>query len=209
MKPMQLDKTEVARYLGLVNTPLEGELEELARVCEGQLLSQIAPKKTGLRVKLEELPFWTGGLKDHLAGCREGYLFALTLGSEADRLLRLWSVEHMAKGLVGAACAAVLVDDLTEAYLQELEASLPEGHYLTAPFSPGYGDFSLHWQGEILSRLDASRRMGVSLTAGGMLVPEKTVTALSGISQRPQSRCQKSCRGCTLETCPYRKETQI
>ena len=48
-------------------------------------------------------------------------------------------------------------------------------------FSPGYGDFNLEYQGlfhEIL-KLD---NMGIALTESFILVPEKTVTAIAGIS---------------------------
>ena len=44
--------------------------------------------------------------------------------------------------------------------------------------SPGYGELPLELSREILTKLDATRRLGVSLTESLLLVPTKSVTAL-------------------------------
>ena len=79
--------------------------------------------------------------------------------------------------------------------------------YLTDRFSPGYGDFPLAQQAEIFRVLDISRRIGVTLTDSGLMVPQKTVTAVLGLSAVPVKKRPKGCAACDLfETCPYRKE---
>ena len=57
---------------------------------------------------------------------------------------------------------------------------MQEGLTLSPPFSPGYGDAPLSCQGALLSWLEA-RRIGISLTAGGLMLPEKSVTALMAL----------------------------
>ena len=139
----------------------------------------------------------------HLRHCREGILYAVTLGPEADRLLRRWSAQSMAKAAVGQAVCAAWLDDLCAAYCAILEQDLAPGEYLTPPYSPGYGDWDLGAQPLVLDLLQAPMRLGLTLTAGGMLVPEKSVTALVGISDRKEEACGQKCMRCTKTDCPF------
>lgn len=202
---MKLPVSEVARYLGYGGAPLSDELLGLAEACEKELLSSCQPRRLGRRMPRSSLPFQSADLETHLRDCEDVFLTAVTLGGEADRLLRLWSAQNMAKAAIGQALAAVYMDECSDAYLLELERHLGEGEYLLPAYSPGYGDFSLSWQETLLRLLDASRRIGLTLTAGGMLVPEKSVTAVVGITKTPTRRCAVHCHLCTMPTCPFRK----
>lgn len=202
---MKLDRSEVARYLGYGTKPLGAEIEALVSQCEEQMMKGARPRQIGRRFFLSELPFESRDLSRHLQHCKEAWLIVVTLGSETDRLLRVWSVEHIGKAAVGQACAAVWMDLCCDEYLLELAGKLSEGEYLLPPYSPGYGDFSLSFQGPHLRLLDAGRRIGVSLTEGGMLVPEKTVTAVVGITRIPTERCKQSCHACEKKDCLFRK----
>ena len=53
---------------------------------------------------------------------------------------------------------------------------------LKAQVQPGVGDFSIHHQKALLQRLEAPKRIGLTMTDGYMLTPSKSVTALAGIS---------------------------
>ena len=78
---------------------------------------------------------------------------------------------------------------------------------LTPRFSPGYGDFPLAQQAAFCSVLDVSRRIGVSLTSGSLMVPQKSVTALLGVSAHPPAARIAGCDACNLsDRCLYRKE---
>ena len=52
-----------------------------------------------------------------------------------------------------------------------------------ARFSPGYGDFSIQYQKEILAVLEAGKSIGLSMTDGCMLIPTKSITAIIGIEE--------------------------
>lgn len=112
----------------------------------------------------------------------------------------------MAKAAVGQACCAVWLDELVAAYCESLLPQLEEGEYLTPGFSPGYGDWDLSAQRQVLDILDAPRRIGLTLTAGGMLVPEKSITALVGISHEKEEACGQKCMRCKKTDCPFRAE---
>ena len=55
--------------------------------------------------------------------------------------------------------------------------------------------------------LDVSRRIGVTLSDSALMIPQKSVTALIGVSDRPQEKRGRGCGSCGMfENCPYRKE---
>lgn len=112
------------------------------------------------------------------AGAREGLALAVTLGAPLDTLVRRLMLTDSALGAAVGACASALVDEVIDGLLREQAADLmQEGLTLSPRFSPGYGDAPLSCQGALLSWLEA-RRIGISLTAGGLMLPEKSVTAL-------------------------------
>jgi len=72
----------------------------------------------------------------------------------------------------------------------EIRQELASGEGLVSRFSPGYGDLPLDYQRTLLSVLDTSRKIGVSLTDSLLMVPSKSVSAIVGV--RPaqgSSRC--------------------
>ena len=201
---MNLDPREIARYLGIQGKPLDPQGAAWADQCQGELAQAVTPRHLGRRLPLTLFQGQSRDLDHHLRHCREGILYAVTLGPEADRLLRRWSAQSMAKAAVGQAVCAAWLDALCAAYCESLQQGLAPGEYLTPPFSPGYGDWDLAAQQTVLDRLQAPKRLGLSLTGGGMLVPEKSVTALVGISDRPEEACGQKCMRCRKTDCPFR-----
>lgn len=201
---MNLDPREIARYLGIRGKALDPQGTAWADQCQRELAQAVTPRHLGRRLPLTLFQGQSRDLDHHLRHCREGILYAVTLGPEADRLLRRWSAQSMAKAAVGQAVCAAWLDDLCAAYCATLEQDLAPGEYLTPPYSPGYGDWDLAAQQTVLDRLQAPKRLGLSLTGGGMLVPEKSVTALVGISDRPEEACGQKCMRCRKTDCPFR-----
>ena len=201
---MRADRREIARYLGYGQTALRPEVEAYADVCEEELGRVVIPRTLSRRLPVALLPGESGDLARHLRHCREAMLYAVTLGAETDRLLRRWSAQTMAKAAVGQAVCAVWLDDLCASLCAGLSRDLEPGEYLTAPFSPGYGDWALSVQQPLLDLLNAHKRIGLTLTEGGMLVPEKSVTAVVGISDREEEACGQKCLRCGNYDCPFR-----
>ena len=75
--------------------------------------------------------------------------------------------------------------DFTES---EIRKELREGEHLTSRYSPGYGDLPIESQHTILNLLDASRKIGVSLTGSLMMVPSKSVSAVIGVRRNAFKR---------------------
>ena len=102
-----------------------------------------------------------------------------TLGAAFDAWQRRLSVLSGADALlsqqIGLAAVETLMDELENEARMEIEG---EGRTLAPRRSPGYGDLPLELSREILDRLDATKKIGVSLTDSNLLVPSKSVTAL-------------------------------
>lgn len=103
----------------------------------------------------------SANLKKNLSGCDSVLVMAVTVGAEVDRLLARYGKLSVAKAVVMQAAAAAMV----EAYCNELNAMwkkeyLEKGLYLRPRFSPGYGDFPLSAQKQILDGLEAGKRIG-------------------------------------------------
>lgn len=140
-----------------------------------------------------------------LSECGQAALLACTLGAEFDRRLRGMQVRDMASAVILDACGSALVEEGCDAAETELAGRFPE-RFLTDRFSPGYGDLPLDVQPEICAALDTPRRLGLYVTGSLLMNPMKSVTAIIGLSDRPQAARIRGCGHCRLrEDCPYRK----
>ncbi len=124
----------------------------------------------GIRIQSKDL-------KKNLSGCEKAALFAVTLGTQVDMLLRRYEIVNIAKAVVFQACAAALLEEHCDAIQRRVAKK-------TRPrFSPGYGDFSILHQQDFLCVLDTPRKIGMSYTEAKMLIPTKSVTAVIGIEK--------------------------
>ena len=86
------------------------------------------------------------------------------------------------------------------------QKALAEGLYVRPRYSPGYGDLSLEYQSDFLQVLEAAKKIGIVLSEGGVMIPEKSVTAVMGLS-REQTRCHiDGCESCENKNCAYRRQ---
>ena len=145
-------------------------------------------------------------VRELLTPCSSVILMAVTLGAEVEALIRLWQHRDMAQAAILDAMASAAVENVCDNFCADLqEAFAPR--FLTGRFSPGYGDFPLEQQRDLCGLLDVSRRIGVSLTESGLMLPQKSVTAVIGVSDSPLEHRRRSCDVCRLSaTCLYRKK---
>jgi len=156
-------------------------------------------------VVLGEIKISSVSLAGHLAGCRHAALLAATLGAASDMLIRKYSILDMGKAMLAQNISAAMI----ESYLDETEKEISQieelkNLYPVARFSPGYGDFNITCQKDILNFLDASR-IGISLTEGYMMIPSKSVTAVIGFSEEKRKTAGK-CSRCDDKKCRLREE---
>lgn len=209
-----VDRRQAFRYAGMHAEP-DAVLSALADDCEKQLLSAISVKYTyriyplestsdGIACKGSSLILTGRDIASHLEGCDRAVLLCVTLSAAADRCIRAAQTEHITAGLIMDAMASAAVEQVCDLAEREILAELPD-LYPTWRFSPGYGDLPLALQGDFLAAVDAMRRVGVTVSDSGLLLPRKSVTAIIGLSDAPVQKGKKGCAVCNLsKTCPYR-----
>ena len=130
----------------------------------------------GICLSTENLMIASADFAKIAGGCSRVMMIAATLGAGVDRLIHKKSAISVAEGFIFDAVASAMVEGLVD--LSEIRST--SGYEHTKRFSPGYGDMPLSLQGEIINILDG-RRLGITLSESGMMLPRKTVTALIGM----------------------------
>lgn len=159
---MNLTLDEIARYLRLGGRAPEGELRERTETLSAR--APLAPKALRLR----------DGNRLYLAG---------TIGVAFDAWQRRLAALSAADALIAQAIGTAAIERVMDDEEAAARAALAPGERLRPRRSPGYGDWPLELSREILARLDATRRIGVSLTESLLLVPSKSVTAICEIER--------------------------
>ena len=179
---MTVTVQEVARYLRMGGTAPEGALA--ARIGEmiDEAMRVLRPARIWRRLPVAQIPSPGTTLLRHLEGCAEAYLVCGTLGPGLDALHRRVSVTSGADALIVQAVGAALIERYMDGVEDEIRAELAPGETLRTRYSPGYGDFPLAAQHDILAILDTPRRIGVSLTDSLLMVPSKSVSAVVGVA---------------------------
>lgn len=213
---MELDVREALRYLGVKGEPDRATLETVAAV-GARLTEQVQPKHTyrvfSLRfaegnVALEGTDVvLTGGMAEGmLKDCDRAVILLCTLGAGFETLYRAEQARDAARAAMLDACGSAWVEAGCDEAEKEIAARFP-GVYLTDRFSPGYGDLPLTLQPALCALLDGEKRLGVQVTKSLLMNPSKSVTAVIGLSDRPQPARIRGCGFCDFkENCQFRKE---
>ena len=211
---MRLCREEALRYLGAAgaDNALRQAMEEAAAWLEARITPRwvyrvfhLTAEEGGVNLAGARVTL-TGCLAQTLlTDCRQAALLACTLGQGWERLMREEQARDMARAVILDACASAYVEAGCDAAQAEVAARMP-GLHLTDRFSPGYGDLPLSLQPAILTALDASRRLGLHATPTYLLLPQKSVTAVIGLAERPQGARIRGCPHCDLrEHCTLRQ----
>jgi len=211
-------KAEVLRYLGrrgqAVPPELDKQVEECMELVRGEATPRHVKRGFDIAQATEGVTLSDAGIllrgkdiREHLSGCGQAVLMAATLGTGLDTLIRRWERADITRALILDACATQLIEE----YCDEIERQIREevtavGFMVTGRYSPGYGDFDLEIQPELIAVLDAERRIGLTCTGSLILLPRKSVTAVIGLG-RGLTRRQDACERCDLRSrCEYRKD---
>ena len=210
----RIPRGDVLQYLRYRGSELGGDsLAELER-CETLLLRTARPRLVWRLFSLAEDGALEGAdyrpagedIRAFLSDCDSVVLLAATLGTEAENLIRRAAGRDMAEAVILDAAGSAAIEKVCDNFCEDLAAAFAP-RCLTDRFSPGYGDMPLSDQFALFRVLDVSRRIGVTLSDSALMIPQKSVTALIGVSDRPQEKRGRGCGSCGLfENCPYRKE---
>ena len=212
---LQVPLREVLHFLGWRGTPVDAPLLAQIRDLCDLAVREVRPRKAERRFPLAPDGSLAGtsmtpkgnDVRAILAPCREAVLLAATLGAESERLLLRMQAKDAAQALLLDAVLSAAIEAVLDAREEALRGELAaQGRYLTDRFSPGYGDMPLAQTREICEVLGAQRAIGLTVSAGGVMIPRKSVTAILGISDVPVARRPAGCEGCAArETCALRR----
>ena len=206
---------EAVRYLGYKQIAIDektlamiqetfDELDKISVLKSNYHIFELSEKDDELQIG--NLQIKSKSLQKNLKRCTQVVLFGATMGIDVDRQIRTYELTDMVRAVVMHACAAAMLEEYCDEMQEKIAQQLAEEHlYLRPRFSPGYGDFSILHQQEILNMLDAPKRIGLTMTDAYMLAPTKSVTAIIGVSNTKEPCHQKGCEECTKEDCLYRR----
>ena len=121
-------------------------------------------------IEIGNLTIISHSLARNLRGCDKAVLFCATLGAETDRLIRRASITDMSRAVILQACAAAYLEEYCDEQQRLIgEEMAREKRFLRPRFSPGYGDFDIHYQEPVMRMLDCAKQIGLSMTDGYMM----------------------------------------
>ncbi len=189
---MNAERAEIRRYLAAGDMPagqLDGWIDralELAdRTIRPRSLYGVYRCETdGDGVTVGGVRFAGKSLARNLRPCGRVFLLAVTLGAEADLLLRRESGRGAAYAAVMQAVLTERIERACDEAEEELRKTLFQGETLRPRFSLGYGDTRLSDQKAFFMLLPVTKRLGISLSDSFLMTPMKSVTAFIGVCEQ-------------------------
>ena len=183
--------TDALRYMRVPPAVRDEELLRTVREAFVKLEGYITPRCVWGRfhvvhfdggIELEGEYIYSDDIARLTARSDECILLAATLGHDTDRQITLAQNRNMLDGVALDACASVRIDAYIDEFMKrEIVPSLRENEHLTHRFSPGYGDLSMTVTEDIIAILNATKRIGLTVTHSLMMTPIKSVTAITGL----------------------------
>lgn len=200
---------ELLRYAGCKTA--DENVTALLRSClsEGRdkLTYTVVYRELPLRIADDRCDFGafsccSAQLAANLKDCERVVLFAATIGVGVDRLIAKYARIAPSRAVMLQAIGAERIEALCDAFCDDLarETSL----HTRPRFSPGYGDLSLETQKDIVTVLDCSRKIGLTLNDSLLMSPSKSVTAFVGLSREKRRRPKSKCALCEKQDCAFR-----
>lgn len=207
---------EAVRYLGYGTHAADDKTLELVHDCFRELEACISPRHICRifdcihidrnRLQIGKMEIHSRSLGKNLTGCGKAAVFGATLGPAVDRLLKVYALTDMSRAVTLQACAAAVLEEYCDQVQESIGQSVrEEGMWMRPRFSPGYGDFDIRHQRDILQMLDTAKTIGLTMTDSYMLTPVKSVTALIGLSTEKSDCHRQGCEVCPKRDCAYRR----
>lgn len=213
------DWAEVMRYLGyrpgrseltpkveaVVDAGIAGALATAAPKVSAGYCSLLSVQADVVTLAVPGFSWQTKELARRLAGARAVTLLVATAGDgPAERVRQLFAEGEYAVATAVDAAAAALVHALVRWATGVIGAEAAErGYSLTPPYSPGYGDWDIMSQRDLVEAVGGSA--GVTCTPTCYLIPEKSMVAMVGWTGADAEAAASGCAACLQSGCLYRQ----
>ncbi len=215
---LTVDRQEIYRYLGYGKSMPDPEVRQAVEDCLAFLVPEVETRQVhrafpvhtaGENVlEIEGMRIHSRALAKNLAGCSAVCMMAATIGFAPDRhAARAAAAGKVSRSLIFLAAGTALIENWCDEVTEMIRAEFSQkGLYPRPRFSPGYGDFALDHQREIMQILRVQKTIGVTLTESLLMMPSKSVTALIGLSDQDDECAVSGCESCgKAETCRFRR----
>ena len=216
-----VEKSEVLRYLGHNGQEIDNDLNSKITQCIKETKNEIDTKyvyqiydiKKDLNLNTVQfentnLILKSKDISELLRNCDKCVLMCATLGFNIEKNIRRYSYNNLTKGIIIDACATTSIEEVCDLVQDSiLDKVAKEEKSLTMRYSPGYGDLDISANRDILNVLDAHRKIGVTVTNTGIMIPRKSVVALIGITNEKIEKVKRTCENCSNRfNCEYRRK---
>ena len=209
----KINKKEMLRYAGMKeeNAQLDASVSEALR--ETLIYSQ--PKGSYIlydyiepEIILADGVYALHGKRviEHLAGSVKVAVIAVTVGEDVEqRIEMLFDSGEYTKAILMDAAATAAVEQSADSLCAFIaDRASKEGLFISKRFSPGYGDWELENQKDVLE-LSGGKDIGMDITSAFMLRPRKSITAVIGLKPFEEKGVLANCGDCEKDECGYRR----
>ncbi|HLR21837.1 MAG TPA: methionine synthase [Tissierellaceae bacterium] len=217
MIKFEINKEEVLRYLfynnqkidSRLNTLIDESIEEMERTIDGKSVYKFFQLNREEELSIDGTNIVLKGrdIKRHLENSNSCILIGVSLGHKVDTIIRYYEKLDMTKAIILDSCASVAIEDIINNINGNLETIVSKDKkILTSRYSPGYGDWPLDIQRNILDVLESSKTIGLNLTSHNILIPRKSITAIIGVMDNKFKKIEYNCLNCSkYNDCNFRK----
>lgn len=204
---LKIDKNEIFRYLGYPLSKIK-ELTETSSemqmiqesilmmkkniqpqgVYQKFLITSSEKEKSENIIKFADASIQSKDLSKNLSNCESVIIFAITIGSGADLLIKKYSKINPALASILQATGSMFVESYADKLNELINNEAKQIGYKTHPrFSPGYGDLSLSTQNIFFRLLNCTQKIGLTLMDSFIMAPEKSITAFIGLEKEEEN----------------------
>lgn len=144
----------------------------------------------------------------HLKGAQKVAVLAVSVGEAIEeRITQLFAENEYAKAVLLDAAATTATEQVADSVCELIaREARKQGLVAGSRFSPGYGDWDIKEQPEVLN-LSGAEKIGIKLTTSFMLMPRKSVTAIVGLRANSNDLVsdKKGCLACNKQDCALRR----
>jgi len=188
---MEIELRAIRQQLGLRNPEDSPTAERIIAMELAVARTKIEPRQIQKDTEIQKIDgakIFFGGLtveskslSNRLKGCTKATFFAATIGDKLDEdLTEHLENEETPQAMVLDAIGSVACEALAQETDEGISArARQEGYETTTRASPGYGDWKIESQKEVLEFLNAEK-IKISLTDSFLILPRKSIIAVKG-----------------------------
>ena len=213
-----INREEVLRYLGYNGQEISDHINKIIDICREETINKSNPKyiysyfniellNNEIHVCNTNLILRGNDIKEQLKECKQIAIMVVTLGLEIERFININENINLTKAIILDSCATTYVEAICDKVENKIkDEMLEKGFNTNSRYSPGYGDFPLDIQGELLALISSEKRIGVTISRQHLLFPRKSVTAIIGIGNKEVKSKERDCSKCIMyNSCNFKK----